>query len=255
MYTLYSMQRSGNCYKVRLALAQLDIPYGLIEIDILQGETRTPEFLAKNPSGHVPLLEVAPGRYLAESNAILWYIAGHTPLHPTTASIAPRCCNGCSSSSTASSPISAPLIPRWSGTRTAHALGRLDCTRKGYHGLLCGRVMENHLNTIVLRRQPLHRRHIALYAYTHLAHLCGSPQSPLSGDLVGSIARRTQLQLPYLGIGSGDVAVNKARPPCTGASKRKGKVGARTARIPRVPNRPQVCVNLLLTSKHAVCRR
>ena len=80
MYTLYSMRRSGNCYKVRLALAQLDIPHELIEIDILQGETRTPEFLKMNPSGHVPLLEVTPGRYIAESNAILWYIAGHTPL-------------------------------------------------------------------------------------------------------------------------------------------------------------------------------
>ena len=82
MYKLYSMRRSGNCYKVRLALAQLDIPHELIEIDILQGETRTPEFLNMNPSGHVPLLEVAPGRYIAESNAILWYIAGHTPLLP-----------------------------------------------------------------------------------------------------------------------------------------------------------------------------
>lgn len=80
MYKLYSMRRSGNCYKVRLALAQLDIPHDLIEIDILQGETRTPEFLKMNPSGHVPLLEVTPGRYIAESNAILWYIAGHSPL-------------------------------------------------------------------------------------------------------------------------------------------------------------------------------
>src|SRR4029079_4727777 len=80
MYKLYSMRRSGNCYKVRLALAQLNLPHDLIEIDILQGETRTPEFLKMNPSGHVPLLEVTPGRYIAESNAILWYIAGHTPL-------------------------------------------------------------------------------------------------------------------------------------------------------------------------------
>ena len=82
MYTLYSMQRSGNCYKVRLALAQLRLPYELIEIDILKGESRTPEFLAKNPSGHVPLLEVEPNRYLPESNAILWYLAGGTPLAP-----------------------------------------------------------------------------------------------------------------------------------------------------------------------------
>jgi len=82
MYTLYSMQRSGNCYKVRLSLAQLRIPYRLVEIDILKGESRTPEFLAMNPDGHVPLLEVAPGRYLPESNAILWYIAGGTALAP-----------------------------------------------------------------------------------------------------------------------------------------------------------------------------
>ena len=82
MFTLYSMQRSGNSYKARLALAQLGIPYRLVEIDILKGESHTPEFLLKNPNGQVPLLEVAPGRYLAESNAILWYIAGGTPLAP-----------------------------------------------------------------------------------------------------------------------------------------------------------------------------
>ncbi|NVO16743.1 MAG: glutathione S-transferase family protein [Rhodoplanes sp.] len=82
MYTLYSMQRSGNCYKVRLALAQLRIPHRLIEIDVLKGENRTPEFRARNPSGRVPLLEVAAGRWLPESNAILWYIAGGTPLAP-----------------------------------------------------------------------------------------------------------------------------------------------------------------------------
>ena len=81
-YTLYSMQWSGNCYKVRLALAQLGISYRLVELDIVKGETRTPEFLAKNPGGRVPLLEVAPGRYLPESNAILWYIAGGTSLAP-----------------------------------------------------------------------------------------------------------------------------------------------------------------------------
>ena len=82
MYTLYSMRRSGNCYKVRLALTQLDIPHELVEIDILKGETRTPKFLKMNPSGHVPLLEVAPDRHIAESNAILWYVAGRTPLVP-----------------------------------------------------------------------------------------------------------------------------------------------------------------------------
>ena len=80
MYTLYSMQRSGNSYKVRLALAQLRIPYELVEIDILKGETHTPDFLAKNPSGQIPLLEVEAGRYLAESNAILWFLAEESDL-------------------------------------------------------------------------------------------------------------------------------------------------------------------------------
>ena len=82
MYTLYSMQRSGNSYKVRLALARLALPFRLVEVDILQGESHTPEFLVLNPNGQVPLLEVMPGRYLAESNAILWYVAGGTPLAP-----------------------------------------------------------------------------------------------------------------------------------------------------------------------------
>lgn len=80
MYTLYSMRRSGNCYKVRLALEQLGTTHDLREIDILKGESRAPEFLAKNPSGYVPLLEVAPGKYLPESNAILWFLAEGTPL-------------------------------------------------------------------------------------------------------------------------------------------------------------------------------
>ncbi|MET0277685.1 MAG: glutathione S-transferase family protein [Pseudorhodoplanes sp.] len=86
MYTLYSMQRSGNCYKVRLALAQLGVAHNLVDMDILKGETRTPDFLAKNPNGQIPLLEIEPGRFLAESNAILWFLAqgsdlvGHTDL-------------------------------------------------------------------------------------------------------------------------------------------------------------------------------
>ena len=82
MYTLYSDQRSGNSYKVRLALARLGIPFNLVEVDIVQGASRTPEFLAKNPNGQIPLLEVAPNRYIAESNAILWYVAGGTTLAP-----------------------------------------------------------------------------------------------------------------------------------------------------------------------------
>ncbi len=82
MYTLYSMQSSGNSYKVRMLLARLGIRYRLVETDLFKGETRTPEFLAKNPEGHVPVLELADGRYLTESNAILVYLAEETPYLP-----------------------------------------------------------------------------------------------------------------------------------------------------------------------------
>lgn len=82
MLTLYSMQSSGNSYKVRMLLARLGLPYHLVEIDRFRGENRTPEYLAKNPDGRVPLLELDDGRRLAESNAILVYLAENTPWLP-----------------------------------------------------------------------------------------------------------------------------------------------------------------------------
>jgi glutathione S-transferase len=80
---LYDYLPSGNGYKVRLLLAQLGIPFELVQLDIVKGETRTPEFLAKNPNGRIPLLEVEPGKFLAESNAILFYLSEGTPFLPT----------------------------------------------------------------------------------------------------------------------------------------------------------------------------
>ena len=82
MITVYGMKTSGNCYKVQLLLEQLGRSYRWIEIDSVTGETRTPEYLAKNPNGKVPLLELDDGRLLAESNAILCYLAEGSPLLP-----------------------------------------------------------------------------------------------------------------------------------------------------------------------------
>ncbi len=82
MHTLYSMQSSGNCYKLRLALHQTGTAFRLCDIDVLKGETRTLEFLAKNPFGKVPLLELPDGRFLPESNAGLFYLAEGTSLLP-----------------------------------------------------------------------------------------------------------------------------------------------------------------------------
>jgi glutathione S-transferase len=82
MLRLYDFLESGNGYKVRLLLHQLELPFERIELDITKGATRTPEFLAKNPNGRIPLLELPDGTCLAESNAIQWYLAEGTPLLP-----------------------------------------------------------------------------------------------------------------------------------------------------------------------------
>jgi len=82
MVTVYGMADSGNCYKVKLALEQLGRPYRWVEVDSTKGETRTKEFLARNPNGKVPTLELEDGGTLPESNAILYYLAEGTPLLP-----------------------------------------------------------------------------------------------------------------------------------------------------------------------------
>ncbi len=179
MYTLYSMQSSGNSYKVRLALAHLEVPYRQIEIDILRGESHTPDFLKKNPSGQVPLLEVGPGRYLAESNAILWYLAVNTPLAPEDR-------------------IERALALQWmffeqhslepnlgaayfwltliKGGRDLQQHAFEDWMEEGHRAL---GVMDKHVaqqDFFVGDRYTV--ADIALYAYTHLAHLCDFDLTP-----------------------------------------------------------------------------
>jgi len=81
-YRLYDYLPSGNGYKVRLVLRQLGLPYELVDLDIKHGATRTPEFLAKNPNGRIPLLEIPGQGCLAESHAIIAYLAEGSPLVP-----------------------------------------------------------------------------------------------------------------------------------------------------------------------------
>jgi glutathione S-transferase len=76
------MADSGNCYKVKLALEQLQLPYRWVEVDSTKGGTRTAEFLAMNPNGKVPTLQLEDGGYLPESNAILNYLAEGSRLLP-----------------------------------------------------------------------------------------------------------------------------------------------------------------------------
>ena len=173
MYKLYSMQRSGNSYKVRLALALLNAPYRAIEIDILRGESRTPDFLARNPSGQVPLLEVAEGRYLAESNAILWYVAGGTSLAPESRIERAEALQWMFFEQHALEPnIGAAYF--WlalvKGGRDLQTHALEDWMERGYAAL---QVMENHLKThAYFATGQLTVADIALYGYTHVADHC-----------------------------------------------------------------------------------
>ena len=179
MYTLYSMQRSGNSYKVRLALEQLGMPYRLVEVDILKGESRTPEFLAKNPNGQVPLLEVAPGRYLAESNAILWHLVSRSPLRPADRFDRAEALQWMFFEQHSIEPnVGAAYF--WlalvKGGRELQRHTLDDWMEEGYRAL---RVMENHLEQhsyFVANRYSV--ADLALYAYAHLAHQCDYDLNP-----------------------------------------------------------------------------
>jgi glutathione S-transferase len=80
--TVYGTSASGNCHKVRMALDILGQPYEWREVDVMKGESQTPEFLAMNPNGQVPVLAIDGRTFLPESNAILWYLGEDTPLVP-----------------------------------------------------------------------------------------------------------------------------------------------------------------------------
>jgi glutathione S-transferase len=173
------MQRSGNSYKARLVLAQLGIPHRRVEIDILRGESRTPDFLAMNPNGRVPLLEVAPGRYLAESNAILWYLAGGSPLAPDDKIERAEALQWMFFEQHSLEPnIGAAYfwlaLIRGGRELQQHAIE--DWMEQGHAAL---GVMEKHLaanDWFAAGRYTI--ADIALYAYTHVAHQCDFDLTP-----------------------------------------------------------------------------
>lgn len=79
---IYGDLISGNCYKIKLLCSMLDINHDWVAMDIMAGDTRTEDFLDKNPNGKIPLLELNDGRFLAESNAILFFLAFGSELLP-----------------------------------------------------------------------------------------------------------------------------------------------------------------------------
>ena len=166
---LYDSLESGNCYKVRLLLAQLSRPYQLVEINTDRGESRTPEFLAKNPNGRVPLLETDDGVFLAESNAILWYLAEATELIPTSAIGRAQVLQWMLFEQYSHEPYVA--VARYIMRHLAdNHPRRAELPERRKQGLAAFSVMETHLQS---RRFFVDETYsvadIALYAYSHVA--------------------------------------------------------------------------------------
>ena len=169
-YRLYDYLPSGNGYKVRLVLRQLGLPYELVELDIKHGATRTPEFLAKNPNGRIPLLEIPGHGFLAESHAIIAYLAEGSALVPTDPLERARMWQWmCFEQYSLEPNIGTARFWIASLGKTEAELGeKLDEKRRNGHAAL--RVLEKGLEGrefLVGDRYSL--ADVALYAYTHVA--------------------------------------------------------------------------------------
>lgn len=168
MIRLYDYWESGNCYKVRLLLTLLGIPFERVELDILEGATRTPAFLEKNPNGRVPLVEWPDGRRLAESNAILWHFAEGTPLLPDDAWARAQVLQWMFFEQYSHEPYVA-VVRFWHFAKRLeeNRAALSDKMQRGYDALA---VMEEHLaanDYFAGGRYSI--ADIALYAYTHVA--------------------------------------------------------------------------------------
>jgi len=170
MPTLYDYLDSGNGYKIRLLMSQVGLPYEWVEVDIMAGGTRTPAFLARNPNGRIPTLELADGACLAESNAILWYLAEGTQFVPGGRLQRAQLLQWMFFEQYSHEPYVA--TPRFivkhlppDSPRQAELPKRLE---QGHAAL---RVMDRHLERrkfFVAEQYSI--ADIALYAYTHVAH-------------------------------------------------------------------------------------
>ena len=178
MMRLYDSLSSGNAYKVRLLLHQLGKEFERVEKDIDRGETRTPEFLRINPNGRVPVLEVEPGVHLAESNAIIWYLADGTPFLPDGRIERAQVLQWLFFEQYSHEPnIATPRYWITHKVLTPEREAQLPAKRRlGYDAL---GVMETHLASrkfFVAERYSI--ADIALYAYTHVAAEGGFDLSP-----------------------------------------------------------------------------
>jgi len=161
---LYDFLPSGNGYKVRLLLSQLGIRFTLVEKQIFAGQTRTAEFLAINPNGRIPVLELDDGRRLSESDAILFYLAEGTRFLPADGFARAQVLQWMFFEQYSHEPYIA--VAR----RLRHMDGKPvppELTERGHQAL---GVMERHLGGRTFFVDDVYSiADIALYAYTHVA--------------------------------------------------------------------------------------
>jgi glutathione S-transferase len=198
MLILYDQLESGNGYKVRLLLAQLDVTYLYHDVDIFHGESRTPEFLAKNPNGRIPVLQISDDELLAESDAILWYLAEGTAFLPAERLPRAQVLQWMFFEQYSHEPYVATsrFIARY---LPADSPRRSELPQRLERGRDALRVMEGHLTSrsfFVSERYTI--ADIALYAYTHVAGEGGLNLAPFPA--VRAWMDRVAAQPRYVGL-------------------------------------------------------
>lgn len=173
MYKVYGDYQSGNCYKVKLMLHLLDLPYEWHAVNILNGETQTPAFLAMNPNAKVPVLALEDGTYLWESNAILNYLADGSLFLPSEPRLRTQVLQWQFFEQYSHEPYIA--VARFIQFYLGMPQDRVEeykALQKGGHKAL--NVMEKQLSlTPYLVGEQYSIADVALYAYTHVAHEAG----------------------------------------------------------------------------------
>ncbi len=166
---IYGDSQSGNCYKVKLVCHLLELDYEWVGVDILAGETRTEEFLSCNPNGKIPLLDLGDEGYLAESNAIINYLAAGSDLYPADVLVQARIQQWQFFEQYSHEPYIAVarFINKYLGLPADRA-EEYAAKQSGGHKAL--KVMETQLQpSDYLTGNKMTTADISLYAYTHVA--------------------------------------------------------------------------------------
>lgn len=167
---IYGDKLSGNCYKILLMSSLLNLKFEWIDVDILKGESRTPEFLKKNPNGKIPVLELEDGRTLSESNAIINFLAEGSSFLPEDRFDKYKTQQWQFFEQYSHEPYIAVAryINKYLGL-PSDRIQEYEAKQVGGHKAL--RVMEEQLSrTTFLIGDSITVADISLYAYTHVAH-------------------------------------------------------------------------------------